>query len=162
MVQMSDKTSEGLPEVLHDVWVSHCLGNGAAAEYDQAVKKGMALCWEAILNARAAQSPAPPPEGWNCQRIARLGYRLQWQGDNVEEMHRFFASNGCVSEAMCNGRHLLLSINGETRGMAIGSWVVKGEDDKLRIYSDEEMLAMYVVYGPCVDQDVDAYLEMMG
>lgn len=162
MAQMNDKTSEGLPEVLRDVWVRHCLGNGGTAEHDQAVKKGMGLCWEVLLATRVGQRPVAPPEGWNCQRISRLGYRLQWRGDNVEEMHSFFAANGCVSEAMCNGRHLLLNIKGETRGMAIGSWVVKGEDSKLRIYSDEDMLAMYVAHGPCVDQAVDAYLEMMG
>lgn len=82
---------------------------------------------------------------FNCERISRKGYRLQWTGENTAEVGEFLADNGHAARLYPpDPKYFEIRLDGmRVNTMKHGEWVVKGEDGKLRFYSEAKMLIMY-------------------
>jgi hypothetical protein len=80
---------------------------------------------------------------YNCERIPRKGKCLQWSSENTPEIMAFLAQHGMIGE-LFRDIHIQVYKDGSySTTLNIGSWLIEGEDSKLRIYDDETHKLMY-------------------
>lgn len=80
---------------------------------------------------------------YNCERIPRKGNRLQWTGENSEAVFSRLAQHGMIGELYRDIYIQVYKDGSYSTTVNIGSWLVEGEDGKLRIYDDETHALMY-------------------
>ena len=79
----------------------------------------------------------------NCERISRKAERHQWDGNNTPEIMGVLARYSMIGE-LFRDIHIQVYKDGSySTTVNIGSWLVIGEDEKLRFYTDEKHKLMY-------------------
>lgn len=87
----------------------------------------------------------------NCERISRKGERIQWDGSNTDDVMGLLARGGLIGELYRDNQYILIRSDGTVdTSIKHGTWVLMGEDRKIRFYSDDDMKLMYI---PIVKND---------
>lgn len=81
---------------------------------------------------------------YNVERISRKGEAYQWTGENTENILGFLARHEMIGELYRDGAHILVRYdNCIYNSINHGTWVLEGEDGKIRFYDDETFKLMY-------------------
>lgn len=77
------------------------------------------------------------------ERIPRHADCLQWDGNNTQAVMDRLAQHGMIGE-LFRDIHIQVYKDGSySTTVNVGSWLVEGEDGKLRFYDDETHALMY-------------------
>jgi hypothetical protein len=80
----------------------------------------------------------------NCERISRKAERIQWDGTNTVSVMGMLARKNMIVELYRGGEFILVYHDGcMLTSMSRGTWVLIGEDERVRFYSDADMQMMY-------------------
>lgn len=79
----------------------------------------------------------------NEERISRKAASLKWTGDNTQAVMDRLAQHGMIGE-LFRDIHIQVYKDGSySTTVNVGSWLVKGEDGKIRFYDDATFKLMY-------------------
>ena len=79
----------------------------------------------------------------NEERISRKAASLQWDGSNTQDVMDRLAQHGMIGELYRDIYIQVYKDGSYSTTVNVGSWLVEGEDWKLRIYDDETHALMY-------------------
>ena len=80
----------------------------------------------------------------NCERISRKGERIKWDGSNTDAVMGMLARKKMIGELYRGGGFILVYYDGcMVTSLSRGTWVLIGEDERVRFYSDADMQMMY-------------------
>lgn len=79
----------------------------------------------------------------NEERISRKAASLQWTGDNTQAVMDRLAQHGMIGELFRDIYIQVYKDGSYSTTVNVGSWLVEGEDGKLRFYDDETHALMY-------------------
>ena len=77
------------------------------------------------------------------ERISRKAASLQWTGNNTQAVMDRLAQHGMIGELYRDIYIQVYKDGSYSTTVNVGSWLVEGEDGKLRFYDDETHALMY-------------------
>lgn len=80
------------------------------------------------------------------QKRPYRAYALQWDGNNTDEVIEMLASIGALG-TVYGAEHLMVRYDCMIDTLVIGSWVVRGENNDVKCYSNEEFNVKYEKLG---------------
>ena len=79
----------------------------------------------------------------NEERISRKAAALQWTGNNTQAVMDRLAQHGMIGELFRDIYIQVYKDGSYSTTVNVGSWLVEGEDGRLRFYDDETHALMY-------------------
>lgn len=80
---------------------------------------------------------------WTHERISRKAASLQYIGNNTQDVIALLAQHNMIGELFRDLHIQVYKDGGYSTTVNIGSWLVKGEDGKIRFYDDATFKLMY-------------------
>lgn len=81
-------------------------------------------------------------DNYNAERISRKARTLQWSGSNTDAVMAVLAQNKMIGETY-RGFYICAARGCNYHTLRHGDWLVVGEDNLLRFYTDEKYQLMY-------------------